>query len=62
MIKYTFISTATIGNGIPKFDFLLLLLYGGMRSSIQVCAGVCGGVSIASFNETCHIDIRSIDD
>ena len=38
------------------------LLYGGVRSSSRVCAGVCEGVSIESCNETCCIDIRSIDD
>jgi len=38
------------------------LLYGGMCSSSRVCAGVCEGVSIVSGNETCRIDIRSIDD
>jgi len=38
------------------------LLYGGVDSSSGVCAGVCEGVSIVSFNETCRIDIRSIDD
>jgi len=37
------------------------LLYGGVRSSSRVCAGVCAGVSIESCNETCRIDIRSID-
>jgi len=40
----------------------LTLLYGGERSSSRVCAGVCEGVSIVSCNETCRIDIRSIDD
>ena len=40
----------------------LVLLYGGVRSSSRVCAGVCEGVSIVSCNETCRIDIRSIDD
>jgi len=39
-----------------------VLLYGGVRSSSRVCAGVCEGVSIVSCNETCRIDIRSIDD
>ena len=38
------------------------VLYGGVCSSSRVCAGVCEGVSIVSCNETCHIDIRSIDD
>jgi len=38
------------------------LLYGGVHSSSRVCAGVCEGVSIVSCNETCRIDIRSIDD
>jgi len=38
------------------------LLYGGVCSSSRVCAGVCKGVSIVSGNETCRIDIRSIDD
>jgi hypothetical protein len=38
------------------------LLYGGGCSSSQVCAGVCEGESIVSCNETCRIDIRSIDD
>jgi hypothetical protein len=38
------------------------MLYGGVRSSSQVCAGICKGVSIESWNVTCHIDIRSIDD
>jgi len=38
------------------------LLYGGVCSSSRVCAGVCEGVSIVSCNETCRIDIRSIDD
>jgi len=38
------------------------LLYGGLCSSSRVCTGVCEGVSIVSCNETCHIDIRSIDD
>jgi len=37
------------------------LLYGGVRSSSRVCAGVCEGVSIVSCNETCRIDIRSVD-
>jgi len=40
----------------------LALLYGGVSSSSRVCAGVCEGVSIVSYNETCRIDIRSIDD
>jgi len=39
----------------------LVLLYGGACSSSRVCAGVCEGVSIVSCNETCRIDIRSID-
>ena len=38
------------------------LLYGGVCASSRVCAGVCEGVSIVSCNETCRIDIRSIDD
>jgi len=38
------------------------LLYGGVRSSSRVCAGVCEGVSVVSCNGTCRIDIRSIDD
>jgi len=38
------------------------VLYGGMCSSSRVCAGICEGLSIVSCNETCRIDIRSIDD
>jgi len=38
------------------------LLYGDVCSSSRVCAGVCEGVSILSCNETCRIDIWSIDD
>jgi len=38
------------------------LLYGGLCSNSRACAGVCEGVSIVSCNDTCHIDIRSIDD
>jgi hypothetical protein len=38
------------------------LLYVGVYSSCIVCAGVCEGVSIESYNERCHIDIWSIDD
>jgi hypothetical protein len=34
------------------------LLYGGMRTSSLVCAGICEGVSIVSCNKTCSIDIR----
>jgi hypothetical protein len=39
-----------------------LLLYSGVCSSSGVCAGVCEGVSIVSCDETCRINIRSIDD
>jgi hypothetical protein len=39
-----------------------LLLYGGVCSSSRVCAGVCERVSIVSCDETCRINIRSIDD
>jgi len=38
------------------------LSYGGVCSSSGVCTGVCEGVSIVSCNETCLIDIKSIDD
>ena len=38
------------------------LLYGGVRLSSRVCAGVCKGMTIVSCNETCRMDIRSIDD
>ena len=38
------------------------VLYGGVCSSSRVCAGVREGVSIVSCNETCRINIRSIDD
>jgi len=38
------------------------MLYSGVCSSSQVCAGVWEGVSIVLCNETCRIDIRSIDD
>ena len=38
------------------------LLYSGMCSSSRLCTGVCEGVSIVLCNETCRIDIRSIDD
>ena len=41
---------------------LVFMLHGGVCSSSWVCAGVCEGVSIESCNETCRIDIRSIDD
>jgi hypothetical protein len=41
---------------------VLIVLYGSVRSSSRVCAGVCEGVSIVSCKETCRIDIRSIDD
>jgi len=37
------------------------LLYGGVCSSSRVCAGVCDGVSIVSYNETCRINIWPID-
>jgi hypothetical protein len=37
-------------------------LYGGVYSSSRVCAGLRDGVSIVSCNETCRINIRSIDD
>jgi hypothetical protein len=50
---------------LPATDvgkFQTSVLYGGVRSSSRVCAGVCEGVSIVSCNETCRIDIRSIDD
>jgi len=39
-----------------------VLLYGDVCSSSRVCAGVCEVVSIVSCNETCCINIRSIDD
>jgi len=39
-----------------------MMLYGDVCSSSRVCAGVCEVVSTVSCNETCRIDIRSIDD
>jgi hypothetical protein len=50
-------SGAATSAGIVKS-----VLYGGVCSSSPVCAGVCEGVSIVSCNETCRINIRSIDD
>jgi hypothetical protein len=38
------------------------MLYSGVRSGSRVCAGVFEGVSIVPCNETCRIDIWSIDD
>jgi hypothetical protein len=38
------------------------MLYGGVRSGSRVCTGVFEGVSIVLCNETCRIDIWSIDD
>ena len=37
------------------------ILYGGVCSSSQLSTSMWEGVSIVSFNETCRIDIRSID-
>ena len=54
-------SLTTFGVLMQTLD-IIPVLYGGVRSSSRVCAGVCEGVSIVSCNETCRIDIRSIDD
>jgi hypothetical protein len=43
-------------------DSVAVMLYGGVCSSNRVCAGVCEGVSIVLWKETCLIDIWSIDD
>jgi hypothetical protein len=38
------------------------LLYGGGCFCSRVCACVCEGVSMVSCNESCRIDIKSIND
>jgi len=64
--------TILTSTGQTKMEILIVvaflnaraqnLLYGGVCSSSRVCAGVCDGVSIVLCDETCRIDIRSIDD
>jgi len=49
-------------SGLVSMTNMRGMLYGGVCSSSRVCAGVCEGVSIVSCNETCRIDIRSMDD
>jgi hypothetical protein len=42
------------------FDARLEMLYDNTGSSSRHCAGICGGVSIVTYNDICRIHIRSI--
>ena len=59
--KYISPNSLSHGHRVHLHTRSITVLDWGVWSSSRVCAGVCEGVSVVSCNETCPIDIRSID-